>query len=943
MSNSTMAKIVSERLMMLAIVACLMVMAIGAAPAHASEPPRVFAGPFELRQSLYFHVVNTSGEAFSIALRWTDPQRDQMDRALLVRVFDPEEHLLTRHDALGEKGGSIDQSATLDVPARGPGVYQVAITGFTASIDFATRPPMSFGLFGYPELACRGDQFSDTWVYLPPGLEAMDVRGGEQMQSVMLNDESGQSRIDLTGASAGQAALPRQGAHVWRLAARAVANGIGTLNFGGMPVILCPDEASARATHASIDVLQDGTICFHKFQARVHELLQRYRAMPPSAFDVRPPVMVRDKADWLVEPVRNQLLLGPYGVFSGFDVVLSEQNLQSDSPWFGCIYCWRDDAGRARTMNPWTRCDRLGLSRAASTAATLAAVYSVRERFNRFAGDPALLNRIVIASLQELMMLREHELPLPEFTDYYGGERAFTFARFTLSFPLFIRDCPDDVRAVITDGFQHCVDHETISQVGNTVNQWSFIIRGLHQFSAGSDDPWYNQIVKRHLRWLLARNFNDWGFMPAGYFAESGPDSTYVGITLHNLGYVYEETHDPDLKDALRKCLDLFNHTVAPEPDGTWQCTTSFCTRTPDGWSVPQWGAGIGMLAGQFTEAAPLVSRAGWSLPSVTSAIALRDAERRTTDMLIYLDRQAFRNPSLGEAVLSDASSIAFLVWRRFAEAPLQGELPMVASSSFTRVFGDEFMCVRRPGYYTFIYAGKPMADWQKPQRPSDPHKQFPRNGGGLCLFWTPGFGSSLVAKNWSTYAAQTIIAERGDTAVWEDYWSVRSQFDAAGAKATITSTLLNQPVGIERRVQFFDDAVRLDLTLDVQAPPNATAVWECFPYPLDKPRPLSVRLLDEHGNSVQDRPASAICFDAGGTEAHVIVFAKPRRCSVGTDDSIVHYNKPRRHGRVLAEIPRALSVGQTQVRWMMLSTPISRVAQTISQSLQRLNADNPQ
>ncbi len=911
---------------------------------RVGELPPIFQGPFELRQSLAFHVVNQSGDAFAIKLSWRDEQRREMDSPILVRVFDPDEHMLVHQDEPGEKGGPIEQSTTIQVPASGSGVYQVAITGFNAAIDFATEPQLSFGLFGYPFLACHDRQFANAFVYLPPGLDSMSIRSGEQMQSVTLRDEAGAQLLLVNGVGGSSVKLPEVGGHVWRLSA--VANGIGTINFAGNPIVLCPDDASARAIHASVDVLDDGTICFHKFQVRAHEILQRYRAMPPSAFAVKPLVMVRQKQAWLADPVRNQLLLGSYGVFSGLDVSLAEQVVDGASPWFGCIHPPRDEQGGLRAENPWTTCDRLGQNRAAPTIATLAAVHSVHAPFNPLAGDEALRNRIAIAALQEMMMLREHEMPFQEIDEYQGGERAFTFARSTLAFPLVVKELPEDVRAVWTEGLRRWVDHESISQVCLTANQWTFIIRALQQFAEGVDDPWYAALVQRHVRWLLSRTYYGFGFMPAGYFMESGPDATYNGISLHNLGWVLRRTNDPNLKDALRSAYTLFNHTVAPEPSpngATWIGATSFCSRTPNDWSKPQFTAGVCMVSGEIAEASPLIGHAWLSQAPPIDAAMLRFAEQQTTSMLASLDRQAFSK--LTERVLTDAGDIGFAAWQTFADNPLRARLPMLESESFTRVFGDEFMCVRRPSYYAFIYAGSPMAEWQKVHREANARKQYPRNGGGLCMFWSPAFGTSLVSKNWSAYASQCVIAERdrgaGD-ADWEDYWSVQPEFDADRALATISSTILNQPMHVRRTVMFLEDAVRCDVRLTIDSRPNAAIVWECFPYSLEKARPMHVALLNDKGEVVSNGPASGILFSEGGASAHLVAFAQPRVCDVGVEDTTDNYGGARRHGRVLAEIPDASQPGQTRVRWLM-QVVTGDVKAAMAAALRALHAPDPE
>lgn len=918
--------------------AALALMAIALRVSAASAAPPRFDGPFEVRQFAVFHVVNPSGEPFTVHLRWREADRAHVDRPMLVRVFDPEERMLIRHDAPGEKSDDIEQTASLAVPARGAGVYQVAITGFWPVVDLHTDPPLSFGVYGYPQIACRDGQFAGAFVYAPPGLAHLNVRWSEGLQSLSVSDDAGSNVMKVSAADGSASSAPIESGRVYRLSAR--SQGVGAISFAGMPIVLCPDEASARAIHASVDVLDDGTICFHKFQARAHAILARYRALPPSAYAVQPPVLVRFRQEWLAQPARNQLLLGPYGVFAGLEAVLAAQVLDSASPWFGCIHAERDQSGAMRRGDPWKTIDRLGMSRVATTLPTLAAVYSVRERFNPLAGNEALRNRVVIAALQELMLLREHELTIPEFEEYPGGARAFTFTRLTFSFPLVVRDCPDDVRSVWTEGLQRCVDHEALGQVGITANQWSFIMRGIQQFSEGVDDDWYAQIVKRQVRWLLTRNQWGWGWMPAGYFAESGPDATYSGISLHNFGWLYRRTGDPDLKEALIQCFDLFNHTVAPEPDGSWLGATSFNSRTPDDWSKPQWTAGVCMLAGEIEEAVPLVGRAWLSQAPPVGAARLREAEQRTASLLTYLDRPAFQR--IEEAVLMDASEIGFVVWQCSADSTLHGRLPVLESASFTRVFGQEFMCARRPGYYAFLYAGAPMEDWQKRTRPADPHSQFPRNGGGLCMFWSPAFGTSLLAKNWSAYAAQTVLVERADGADWEDYWSVQGRFDAVRDQATITATILNQPVQVERRINFRDDGVDCAVGLSVRAALNATGVWECFPYSLQKPGGMDLSLLDARGQPVRDAGlASAICFRAAGPqgqrEVHLVVFSQPRRCRMGVERSIDNYKTPREHGYVLAEVPNATIAGDVEVRWTMLATPEDEIARQVAGAIARL------
>lgn len=921
-----------------------------AASSHAA--PVNFAGPFELRDALTFYVVNETGSDFTINARWRDERQSQMDRPVLIRVFDPDEHLVYRSDDPGQRisGPPPEHVASVPVKVNGAGVYQVAVTAFGGgTLDFSTSPAMSFGVYGSPDLVGHQNQFAQSFVYLPPGLATLPMHCDGTISDLKLCDESGAVKAQAAGAQQGASAtLPANGEHIWTLSVRSMSD--YRLNFAGLPIILCPDPQTARAIHASVDVLTDGTICFHKFQIRAQEILKRYRAMGSLAFAVQPPDLSAFKTQWLMEPQRNQLLLGSYGVYSALPATLQQQNLDPKSPWFGTIFVWRDGNGRARADNPWTSYTRLGLTQVAETATVLGAVYTINQPFNPLFKNAALRNRVIIASLQDMMMLREHELPVGESPLYYGGERAFAFERFTRNFPWIIRDCPPDVRQVWTEGLRRFADRESIGEVANVVNQWTFIITGLQHFFDGSGEQWYADIVRRHVRWLLSRNQWSCGRRAAGYFDESeGPDATYNGITAHNLAWLQGQTRDQPLRavllESLRQCFELFNHTIAPEPGGKLLGCSSFCHRTPGDWTTPQYGAGAGILADQVAQVAPLAGKAWLSHQSLRNPADRHGAEAALMQNLKYLDAAAYTNKSIGPHVIANGPEISFAIWEHYARTALHGDLPMLTETNFTRNFGDEFFCVRRPGYYTFLYAGQTMSQWQKNDRPTDAHKQYPRNGGGLCMFWSPEFGSSILGKNWSAYTAATLIAEQGPSsrqqsavggADWEDYWSVHNTFDQQSAQASITGTLRDQPVEFKREYRFLDDKITCNLTLHAQSAVNFNAMWECFPYPLDKPSPIRVTLLDAQGNPMVNGPASAIMFQTSSAQVHLIVFAKPRRCDVGIEHCIDVYQQPHEYGRVLAELPAQWHADQSQeFQWSMMAIRADQVAAVIRRGTQ--------
>ncbi len=909
------------------------------APAAASSTVHL-----ELRQAVTIYLNNEAGADFVIRMQWRDESQGDADRPRLIRVFDPAENLILRRDEAGEKtkGRIPDYKIDLPITGRGAGVYQVIVTGFGGSLDFSTTPGLGWGVMGYPRLAGRGEEFKSTYFFVPGGGVDLPVRCEVKGEGCKVIDERGATRLEVKGANAGgTVGIRSEAGKIWKMAMGGAAD--FRLDFGGVPIILCSDEKTAKAVHGGVDVLEDGTICFHKFQVKAQELLKKFRQMPREVFAVQVPVLERYKEQWLANAGRNDLLLGGSGVYAALPVILKEQNLDQASPWFGTF--GKPAVGSGAKEGPSNSLNRLGLTRVAEHVAILAAVYSIDQPFNPLHHDAGLQSRIIIAALQELMLLREHEMPMDLVPDgYFGGERAFAFASFLRSYPLAVKDCPAVVKEVWTEGLRRYVDHESISQVASAVNQWTFLMLGVQHFLDGSGDETYRAVNQRNLRWLYTRNQWDMGQMQAGYFCESGPDATYNGITLHNLAWLYKQTKDATLLEAIERCVDLFNHTIAPQADGTLLGVSSFCTRTPGNWTQPQYGGGVAMLADVLPEATPLADRV-WPTERTLKQdlVSRRSVEQAVGVRLNYLDDAVLKNADSVQSI-GFGPEIQFAIWEHFGAVPRKGELPMVAERDFTRNFGDEFFCVRRPSYYTFIYAGKPDPEWRKTERPTDARKQHARNGGGLCMFWSPLFGSSVMAQNWSAYAAQTIIAERdsvgggcagGGGADWEDYWSVSNTFDAERGEATVKGTLRDQPIDFERKYRFLRDRVVCEVTVGAAKACEYKAMWECFPFPSDPKVGLKVSLVDEEGRPVTNRPASAIVFRNGSIEAHVIVFAKPRRCEVGADRSVDHYEKTHEYGRVLAELPGRWTAGQREkVKWTMLAVTADQVAAAVKEAI---------
>ena len=914
---------------------CAFVIASLSVPAEAQTA--AWPTEFRLHEMLAYHIVNNSGEAFTVSLHWQNETQAEMESPLLVRVLGPGEQTLVRQEIPGPKVPGFPgwNDVDVQVPAAGAGVYQVLLTSFRAKVQLSVSPDLPWGLFAYPELESQTPNYS-AYIYLPPGLSQLPVRVTGNVTFLRLSDASDIVHMNLTGANPQTTVpLPPGNDRIWRLTSEASLP--FCVNFGGMPIIICPDAATAQAIHASVDVLADGTICFHKFQQAAHDALAIYRAMPASAFTVTPPNMGASMDQWLAEPTRNYLLVGPGGVFSGLAITLSSQNLNPASPWFGSTRVWLNDQGMERPENPWATYDRLRMEQVAPLTSLLAAVYSADTPVNPLHHDANLRNRIIIGALQDLMMIREHELPNPEYTYYDGGEKAFLFSRFMRAYPWVIADCPGDVQAAWTEGMRRCADHMNVTCVPDLINQWSFVIKGLQHFADGSGEQIYRDVVARHISWLLSRSQQGGGRMPAGYFSEQdGPDASYSGIQLHNLSLVAELSGNVPLKNAIKSDFELLCHAVAPEPDGSWLGTSSYCHRRPECWTQPNSAAGVGMMADESPEASAMLGHVWFPARPPRNAAELAQAQQLLQWHMVYLTDAAWNDPTIGLTTLMGNPDLQFAVWEHFASPPISGaQLPVKADDRFTRKFADEFFCVRKPSYYAILYVAKRLQGWHQQFAPDDPNAQYPRNGGGLSLLWSPKLGSSVLAQNWSAFATNGIISKKGSTLRFENYWQTDAGLQEAQSRATINGKLTGGKLIFRRQLNFLEDRITCEIRLQSTQAQTFDRLWEVFPYPLNKPDELHVSFYDEDGHKIagNNKLASAIVFHNHANEVHVIAFGAPRQCEFGTNTSVDAYGQSHEYGRVLTQLPPQWIANQARiVKWAARVVHPNQIEATIKQ-----------
>jgi hypothetical protein len=121
--------------------------------------------------------------------------------------------------------------------------------------------------------------------------------------------------------------------------------------------------------------------------------------------------------------------------------------------------------------------------------------------------------------------------------------------------------------------------------------------------------------------------------------------------------------------------------------------------------------------------------------------------------------------------------------------------------------------------------------------------------------------------------------------------------------------------------MNFEEDRIVGEVRLQALEAVTYNNLWECFPYSLEKPDPITVTLHDANGQQINGNNviASTIMFRTTANEVHIITFDQPRLCSIGVNTSVDDYGTPHTCGRVLTSLPLQWNANQTQTfSWEM-------------------------
>lgn len=856
--------------------------------AGAEEPASSngILGPFPANPSVSLYLVSRATPDEAAWIKVTPDEQSASRGRLMVRAFDPEERLLLRNYFEPERNNPPDamEHRSWRIPMTDAGVYQVRLIAEQSSpgaaVSVQVPPDTEYGVsFQNGVYRNWSNQPSTMYAYVPPKAEELRVTGGP----LRILDETGKeiynSDSDTVSFEKAVRIPVTKTDVVWRV--EFLRPGKWSFQAAGFPFLLCPTEAAARAIRASVEVLPDGTVVAHKFQRRIAEFLPKLLAKD-SVGDTEELVKLSEQIgsqpdQWMENPLRNQNLLGSLFLL---EWSLRNQNLDPSSHWSGSIgNLWKENEKSAPPKNRWDRYANFeglpGTTEGLGAAPRiLAEVATLDVPFNPWFGRKELLNRAAASALRDLLVLGEDEVwPEDQASLYVGGGTAFYAAgKIFPVYQMVSPQMPENIREVWTDGVRRIADRTFPSGLVGARNQSAHYLSVFQDFAKGSGDPFDQRQAES-----FAHRFAE-GQSPAGYQMEAyGPDGSYSGLAHVHMGRYYHESRDPVMREALEKSYRFFNHTIAPEPDGNLIGGFNFNHRIGTPSSREQAGGAKGMAD---------------SIPEIGFRVPPRDeAARLDAEKIIRNGLKTFASdPSLARN--------RFRLYSNWEEPDRDYVLPAQESESFERNFGDELLAVKRPAYYAVVYAGTPASSRSVDRNNKKLRDPLPDNaesqggivrpntnviapfvGGGLSLFWTPSYGASLLAANWSPLTHHGLVGITPDKKRWwEEYAKTTADFSALPEKFVVRGKLQDQPLTYERSYVFNESYLETELVLTAEADLELDRLMEVVPLAGGSAKKSGVRVTmekdgsramirDDHGNGVDlvlETPAKIAVVENG-------------------------------------------------------------------------------
>lgn len=855
-----------------------------------------FTGPFQSIQrtnqtsATHFYICNNSGNSFTLNLRCKNMDTSNENwvfHRLMVRIFDANEQLVFRNNITSpqlSKQENLPDQVSIKVPQSSPGIIQVVVTGGRtppATFDFTTDPPLPFGIMNSIRVITPPKHpIENGFIYIPTGAKQLSIEPVDT--EITIWDEN--DNIVLKNETATIPVLKTD--VIWKISLKPKKSSTAKVFTNGFDVIICPDIATAKAIGGSTEKLDDGTIVAHKFQVRLDRLLRKTFASPDK-FTLYPIKSFEPlKKIFLSNPEKYQYLITNYRpVLPYLNIWFDRQIIDSNSPFFGGIHApasydeiltpYQISSSKLRisenkpkislpAVTNQSQHDLLASFSAPGIADSLAFLYNLDPNINPYYHNINLLNRIIIASCRDLMLLDESELIYGFGGTDWPGTFAFMFRyKYCDAYGAVgqaVKQLYPKIYKEWTSGLSRFADHVALMPVFAPANQSAHIPYGLWRVYEGSKEQFYKDLTSLTVE-KLCQNLQK----PAGYYVEGyGPCASYAGITLDLFAMLYIDSRMPILKDSIEKAYYCFNHTVASEPDGTLIGATDFNHRVQAPWTASQHLSGRTMMAQYLPEVAI------WSQHDRKNSNELKEKIGKELKEIPY-SVEYFSNKTDFNFGVASGESRRFFQYYSSETAP-GGSFPYEQSSSFIRNIGDEFIAVKKPGYYALIYVGKPGIP--PANKHMAPMQKGPRTGGGLSLVWLPDYKVLLAGQGWNSFCHHGIIVETKPEEIhYADYYATKFALDIATNQLVVEGKINDTPLNYIHQYTFDTNSIKIQTTVKAENSFNCESCYLQFPLFIAKQRGFVPY--------VPPYKTSTICFSDSAEAKAYLLFKEPVRAEL--------------------------------------------------------------
>lgn len=711
----------------------------------------------------------------------------RLPHAVFWQFYDAEEKPLADTYYTFDNPDELSRTFTPSAGSCPPGVYQFRYA-FSPGNDLRGQlRTQSASPVAVMPCRSRMSGISDTWVYVPPATGSIHL--DTYACTVTVEDETG----NLLGTSKDNPDVTVLPDSVIRIR---VAPASGQYGISGLPPLLCPNRESARKLHGSIETAPDGRQLAHRFQLRMWHWIHQLK---PEDLTVDTVDLSTLESEWLQDS-KNAGLLGITGPFNHIPRILRDQILDPADPEFGL-----------GTNTSW-----------------LGPAYTIDSPCNPYRGNTAIRNRILLQEFTILLKLAENGTFASNNWNHYAGVDGLGFRQRSMQFGTVAPHIEPELRELWFEGVSRVLNTLGLRRV-SAENQTSHWLLDHYMLYLGSGRQVYRTLAHDFAVALTSPDLNT--FMETGYQQEGyGPDATYQGLCAAQQAIYYKYSGDDVIPPGLQRVYDLFNHTVAPEPDGRMVGASNFSHRTQGSWAAKQYNAGVRLMADVLPEAAVWYRNFDLEEENRNAGEDIRRGLATHWDDLWYEQNMRWLSTYAYHPWLAYFHRYVFPTARI-----LPAQWPACSERPFRKNADNEFFFVRQTGYYAVVYSGRTSHDWvRKGLKPTAVPPGWQNEDGmllpttaaakknkwcptqGLSMFWTPAFGSLVLGKNWNVYTAQmTRVDLESGRVAWPDYWSCRSTIDEEKGMVVQDFSLFDLPAQIHREIRFADNALLLHVGID--------------------------------------------------------------------------------------------------------------------------------